>query len=108
MEEEPFIWPYIVAILLMGIPFLILEYGVGYNYKSSFAKAIRKINSKWEYIGWFLPVAVFYDYDLLLSYSGLGWNLHYFELLLMVEASDYQYLFHNHLTASLQIPCMDC
>ena len=27
--------PYIVAILLMGIPFLILEYGVGYNFKSS-------------------------------------------------------------------------
>ena len=26
--------PYIVAILLMGVPFLILEYGVGYNYKS--------------------------------------------------------------------------
>ena len=51
--------PYIVAILLMGIPFLILEYGVGYNFKSSFAKAVKKINSKWEYIGWFLPVAVF-------------------------------------------------
>ena len=51
--------PYIVAILLMGIPFLILEYGVGYDFKSSFAKAVRKINSKWEYLGWFLPVVVF-------------------------------------------------
>jgi hypothetical protein len=40
--------PYIVAILLMGIPFLILEYGVGYNFKSSFAKAVKTINSKWE------------------------------------------------------------
>ena len=38
--------PYIVAILLMGVPFLILEYGVGYNYKSSFAKALTKINSR--------------------------------------------------------------
>ncbi len=64
--------PYIVAILLMGIPFLILEYGVGYNYKSSFAKAIRKINSKWEYIGWFLPVAVFM---IMIYYSAiLGWD----------------------------------
>ena len=51
--------PYIVAILLMGIPFLILEYGVGYNFKSSFAKAAKKINSKSEFLGWFLPVAVF-------------------------------------------------
>ena len=64
--------PYIVAILLMGIPFLILEYGVGYNYKSSFAKAIKKINVKWEYLGWFLPVAVFM---IMIYYSAiLGWD----------------------------------
>ena len=64
--------PYIVAILLMGIPFLILEYGVGYNFKSSFAKAVRKINSKCEYLGWFLPVAVFM---IMVYYSAiLGWD----------------------------------
>ncbi|MGX8693338.1 MAG: sodium-dependent transporter [Methanobrevibacter sp.] len=64
--------PYIVAILLMGIPFLILEYGVGYNYKSSFAKAIAKINSKFEYLGWLLPVAVFM---IMIYYSAiLGWD----------------------------------
>ena len=27
--------PYITAVLILGIPFLILEYGVGYNFKSS-------------------------------------------------------------------------
>ena len=64
--------PYIVAILLMGIPFLILEYGVGYNFKSSFPKAVRKINSKCEYLGWFLPVAVFM---IMIYYSAiLGWD----------------------------------
>ena len=64
--------PYIVAILLMGIPFLILEYGVGYNFKSSFPKAVRKISSKWEYLGWFLPVAVFM---IMIYYSAiLGWD----------------------------------
>ena len=64
--------PYIVAILLMGVPFLILEYGVGYNYKSSFAKALTKINSRCEYLGWFLPVAVFM---ILIYYSTiLGWD----------------------------------
>ena len=31
--------PYITAVLILGIPFLILEYGVGYNFKSSFPKA---------------------------------------------------------------------
>ena len=64
--------PYLVAILIMGIPFLILEYGVGYNFKSSFAKAITKINSKYEYLGWFLPVAVFM---IMIYYSAiLGWD----------------------------------
>ena len=64
--------PYIVAILLMGIPFLILEYGVGYNFKSSFPKAIRKINGKAEYLGWLLPISVFI---IMIYYSCiLGWD----------------------------------
>ena len=64
--------PYIVAILLMGIPFLILEYGVGYNFKSSFPKAIRKIHSKAEFLGWLLPISVFI---IMIYYSCiLGWD----------------------------------
>ncbi|MBQ3472541.1 MAG: sodium-dependent transporter [Methanobrevibacter sp.] len=64
--------PYIVAILLMGVPFLILEYGVGYNFKSSFPKAIRKINSKAEFLGWLLPISVFI---IMIYYSCiLGWD----------------------------------
>lgn len=64
--------PYIVAILVMGIPFLILEYGVGYNFKSSFAKAIRNIDPKFEYLGWLLPVAVFM---IMIYYSAImGWD----------------------------------
>ena len=56
----------------MGIPFLILEYGVGYNFKSSFPKAVKSISNKWEYLGWFLPVAVFM---ILIYYSAiLGWD----------------------------------
>lgn len=31
--------PYLVAILVLAIPFIILEYGVGYNYQSSFYKS---------------------------------------------------------------------
>ena len=67
-----FFIPYIVAILIMGIPFLILEYGVGYNFKSSFPKAVKSISKKWEYLGWFLPVAVFM---ILIYFSAiLGWD----------------------------------
>lgn len=70
--------PYIIAILIMGIPFLILEYGVGYNFKSSFPKAMRHFGFKWEYFGWVLPVAVFI---IMIYYSTvLGWDGIYFIL----------------------------
>ena len=64
--------PYLTAILVLGLPFLILEYGVGYHYSSSFAKAIKSIHSKCEYLGWFLPIAVFI---IMIYYSAiLGWD----------------------------------
>lgn len=64
--------PYLVAIILMGIPFLILEYGVGYNFKSSFPKAIRKIHTNYEFLGWLLPISVFI---IMIYYSCiLGWD----------------------------------
>ena len=64
--------PYLFAIFVLGLPFLILEYGTGYHYSSSFAKAIKTINAKCEYLGWFLPVAVFI---IMIYYSTLlGWD----------------------------------
>ena len=64
--------PYLVAIFALGLPFLILEYGVGYHFSSSFAKAIKTIHSKCEYLGWLLPVAVFI---IMIYYSAiLGWD----------------------------------
>lgn len=64
--------PYIVAILVLGLPFLFLEYGVGYHFSSSFAKAIKNIHSKYEFLGWFLPVAVFM---IMIYYTAiLGWD----------------------------------
>jgi len=66
-----FFIPYIIAVLLMGIPFLILEYSVGYNFKSSFAKGLRKINKKLEFLGWVLPLATFV---IMIYYSTIiGW-----------------------------------
>ena len=67
-----FFIPYFTAIAIMGVPFLILEYGVGYNYQSSFTKAIIKIKPKLELYGWILPVVVFI---LTVYYSTIiGWD----------------------------------
>lgn len=54
-----FFIPYFTAIAIMGIPFLILEYGVGFSFKESFSKILRKINPKFEIIAWILVLFVF-------------------------------------------------
>ncbi|WP_295616327.1 sodium-dependent transporter [uncultured Methanobrevibacter sp.] len=69
-----FFIPYIIAILLMGIPILFLEYGIGFKFKSSFAKTITQINPKWQFLGWFVPVSlltVMIYYSSLLSIDGI-------------------------------------
>ena len=64
--------PYLVAIITLAIPFLILEYGAGYNYQSSFTKAIVKLKPKFELYGWMLPVSIFI---LTIYYSTIiGWD----------------------------------
>ena len=64
--------PYIIALILMGVPFLVLEYGIGFNYGSSFAKAVTKISPRWKFLGWLLPVILFF---MLCYYAALvGWD----------------------------------
>ena len=54
-----FFIPYFIAIAIMGIPFLILEYGVGFSFKESFSKILKDINERFEYIAWALVLFVF-------------------------------------------------
>lgn len=73
--------PYIVAILLMGIPFLILEYGIGYNFKSSFPKALKQFGFKMG-IFWMVPAhSQFHPHDILFSHSWMGRNIRLFKFL---------------------------
>ena len=54
-----FFIPYLIAIVVMGIPFLIVEYGVGFSFKESFSKIMKSINPKFEIIAWILMLFVF-------------------------------------------------
>ena len=96
-----FFVPYIIAILLMGFPVLFLEYGIGFKFKSSFAKTITKIDSRWQFFGWFVPLAlmvVMIYYSSILSVDGIyvvlstfkGWGANpgnYFSSVLMQSTS---------------------
>ena len=77
-----FFIPYLVAIITLAIPFLILEYGVGYNYQSSFTKAIVKLKPKFEFYGWVLPVVVFIMtvyYSTIIGWDGVYLFLSFFK-----------------------------
>lgn len=54
-----FFIPYLFAIAIMGIPFLILEYGIGFSFKDSFTNIFKRINPKFEIISWILVLLVF-------------------------------------------------
>lgn len=70
-----FFIPYLVAIALMGIPFLILEYGIGFSFKKSFTEIMKTINPKLEIIAWIL---VLFTFIVTIYYMViLSWDLVY-------------------------------
>ena len=70
-----FFIPYIVAILIMGIPFLIMEYGIGFSFKKSFTEIMKTINPKFEVIAWIL---VLFTFIVTIYYMViLSWDLVY-------------------------------
>ncbi len=80
-----FFIPYLVAIAIMGIPFLILEYGIGFSFRDSFTNIFKKINPKFEFFSWVLVLLVFgiviyyvviisWDLIYLLSSFNFSWG----------------------------------
>ena len=70
-----FFIPYLIAIAILGIPFLILEYGIGYSFKDSFSNVMKRINPKLEFVSWILLLFVFI---VLIYYMViLSWDLTY-------------------------------
>ena len=54
-----FLIPYFVAIGILGIPFLILEYGLGFKFRKSFFNLLHQIKPKYEILGWVLGLLTF-------------------------------------------------
>lgn len=73
-----FMIPYIVAIVLLGFSGVLLEYAVGYKFKTSILEIYGKIKNKFRVIAWFTLLIVF----LILSYYVciVGWDLIYLVL----------------------------
>lgn len=70
-----FLIPYIFALLTAGIPFMILEFGMGHKYRGSAPKVFRALGSKWEWLGWMqvlvaLVISIYYV-------AVIGWTINY-------------------------------
>ena len=80
-----FFIPYLTAIAVMGVPFLILEYGLGFTFKDSFSNILRRINQRSEMIAWIIVLFVFvvvvyymvilgWDFVYLISSFNFSWG----------------------------------
>lgn len=73
-----FMIPYIVALFLLGISFVMVEYALGYRFKASVSKILYSIHKKLEPVGWVILTIIF----LILTYyvCVIGWDLIYLVL----------------------------
>ena len=70
-----FLVPYLVALLVVGIPMLWLDYSLGHKFRGSPPWALRKLRAAGEYIGWFQVVVCFV---ILVDYGAVqAWGVQY-------------------------------
>ena len=71
-----FLIPYFFAMLSAGIPFMIMEFGLGQKLRGSAPAVFAKLNIKMEFLGWFqvLIAAVIACYYVVI----IGWGISYF------------------------------
>lgn len=70
-----FMIPYLVSLFLLGISFVLVEYAVGYKFKTSLSKILYTVHNKLEPVAWFVLLIVF----LITTYyvCVVGWDLIY-------------------------------
>jgi len=72
-----FLVPYFVALLVAGVPIMIIEYGLGHREKGSSPLSFVNIGKKFESLGWWMPVVAMFG--IMLYYSVvIGWCINYF------------------------------
>ncbi len=71
-----FLVPYILALLIIGIPFMILELGIGHKMRGSAPASFARLNGRWEWLGWWQ--ITFVMFGVVLYYSVIiAWCLNY-------------------------------
>lgn len=73
-----FFIPYLFAMLTAGIPFMILEFGVGHKIRGSAPQIFSRLSRFWEWLGWWQILICFV---ISIYYVAVvGWSISYFVL----------------------------
>lgn len=71
-----FLIPYFVALLLAGIPLLIVEYVLGHKERASSPLAFARVSKRWEWVGWWMPTVAMFG--IMMYYAVvIGWCINY-------------------------------
>lgn len=70
-----FMVPYLISLVFLGVSFVLVEYAVGFRFKTSLSKIFFSIKSKLEPVAWFIILVVF----LITTYyiCVVAWDLIY-------------------------------
>ncbi|MCF6290032.1 MAG: sodium-dependent transporter [Desulfobacterales bacterium] len=90
-----FLVPYLVALLVAGMPIMIIEYGLGHREKGSSPLSFARIRGSFEWLGWWMPVVAMFG--IMLYYSVvIGWCINYlFYSFNLAWGTDTQAFFFN-------------
>lgn len=70
-----FLIPYIVAMLLIGVPLLIMEFSLGHLTQQAAPNAFKRVGSRWEFVGWW-PIIL--SFVIVCYYAVvLAWCMNY-------------------------------
>jgi len=71
-----FLVPYVVALLVAGIPIMIIEYGLGHRERGASPLCLARVRGNLEWLGWWMPVVAMFG--IMLYYSVvIGWAVNY-------------------------------
>ncbi len=72
-----FLIPYFTALVLVGLPLMVLEIGLGHKMKGSAPASYAAVNKHWEWLGWWQ--IIFVMFGIVLYYSAvISWCLNFF------------------------------
>ena len=71
-----FLIPYALALITAGIPILILEFGLGHRMGVAAPLAFRRIDRRWELLGWWPIIFIMIGIELYYTVI-LGWCVNY-------------------------------